>query len=139
MHLKIFYSEINSFVTRTLQQPIQVRYGGNSAVEVKYTYKKKLPLIGEVKKDIFISLSVHSVSSDTLVLKADSGAVVGFFLSTIIDSVASKNNLDFLSASGDKIKIRLNKIPGAASVLQTFSLSAVNIASDGVDVQVTLL
>lgn len=138
MHLKVFYNEINSFITRKLQQPIRVQYGGNGAISLNYTYKKKVAIIGEIKKDILISLSVHSVSSDRIVLRADSGAVVGFFLPTVIESVASSNNLDFLSMSGDKIKIRLDRIPEVSSVLEKVRLSDVKIESDGVDVQVTL-
>lgn len=138
MHLKVFYNEINSFITRKLQQPIRVQYGGNGAISLNYTCKKKVAIIGEIKKDILISLSVHSVSSDRIVLRADSGAVVGFFLPTVIESVASSNNLDFLSMSGDKIKIRLDRIPEVPSVLEKVSLSDVKIESDGVDVQVTL-
>ena len=138
MNLKVSYSEINSYIVK-LNQPIYVKYGNNKEIDVRYTYKTKVFLLGEVKKDFNISLSVYSVSSDSIVLKADSSAVVGFFLPMILNSVADKNKLNFLSASGDKITLKLSQIPRVSSVLQTIRLNNVDIASDGVNIRCTIL
>lgn len=137
MHLKVSYSEINSFITKKINQPLHVKYGYDKKMDVKYTYRTNVFLVGEVKKDISISLSIYSVSSDTVVLQANSGAVVGFFLPTILNSVADKNKLNFLSASGDKITLRLSQIPGASSALQTIRLDQIDVTTDGLDVQAT--
>ena len=137
MNLKASYSEINSFISRKLNQPINVKYGYDKKIDVKYTYTTKVFLLGEVKKEFTISLSVYSVSSDSIVLKADSNRLVELFLPMILNSVADKNKLNFLSASGNKITLKLSQIPGASSALQTIRLDNVNVASDGVEVNAT--
>lgn len=137
MHLKVYYSEINSFIAKKLDQPLKVDYGYNGKVKVEYTYTANVILLGEVRKDISISLSVYSVSSDKVVLKADSDAVVKFFLPIVLNAVADRNELDFLSASGDEITISLNDISGLSSVLQSIILEQLYVFDDGIDVQAT--
>lgn len=100
-------------------------------------YPANVILLGEVRKDISISLSVYSVSSDKVVLKADSDAVVKFFLPIVLNAVADRNELDFLSASGDEITISLNDISGLSSVLQSIILEQLYVFDDGIDVQAT--
>ena len=60
------------------------------------------------------------------------------FLPAVLNSVANKNQLNFLSASGDKITLDISKIEGASSILNMASLNSIDISNVGVDVQVTL-
>jgi hypothetical protein len=107
-------------------------------MDVIYTLKKTIPVFGEVSKDISMSLSVYSVYSDSVVLKADSGAIVGLFMPMILNSLADKNNLDFLSAADDKITVRLNRIPGASSALKVISLNGLSFLNDGIEARIAL-
>jgi hypothetical protein len=138
MHLKISYSEINAFIRKNIRQPLQVSYGYDKKINIKYTYKTNVFLIGDIEKDISISLSVYYVYSDKIIFQADSGAIVKMFLPAVLNSVANKNQLNFLSASGDKITLDISKIEGASSILNMASLNSVDISNVGVDVQVTL-
>lgn len=138
MNVKVSYSEINSFISRKLHHPIRVNYSSNGKMDVIYTLKKTIPVFGEVSKDISMSLSVYSVYSDSVVLKADSGAVVGLFMPMILNSLADKNNLDFLSAADDKITVRLNRIPGASSALKVISLNGLSFLNDGIEARIAL-
>ena len=138
MHLKISYSEINAFIRKNIRQPLQVSYGYDKKINIKYTYKTNVFLIGDIEKDISISLSVYYVYSDKVIFQADSGAIVKMFLPAVLNSVANKNQLNFLSASGDKITLDISKIEGAASILNMASLNSIDISNVGVDVQVTL-
>jgi hypothetical protein len=138
MHLKISYSEINAFIRKNIRQPLQVSYGYDKKINIKYTYKTNVFLIGDIEKDISISLSVYYVYSDKVIFQADSGAIVKMFLPAVLNSVANKNQLNFLSASGDKITLDISKIEGASSILNMASLNSVDISNVGVDVQVTL-
>lgn len=138
MHLKISYSEINAFIRKNIRQPLQVSYGYDKKINIKYTYKTNVFLIGDIEKDISISLSVYYVYSDKIIFQADSGAIVKMFLPTVLNSVANKNQLNFLSASGDKITLDISKIEGASSILNMASLNSIDISNVGVDVQVTL-
>lgn len=138
MHLKISYSEINVFIRKNIRQPLQVSYGYDKKINIKYTYKTNVFLIGDIEKDISISLSVYYVYSDKVIFQADSGAIVKMFLPAVLNSVANKNQLNFLSASGDKITLNISKIEGASSILNMASLNSIDISNVGVDVQVTL-
>lgn len=138
MHLKISYSEINAFIRKNIRQPLQVSYGYDKKINIKYTYKTNVFLIGDIEKDISISLSVYYVYSDKVIFQADSGAIVKMFLPAVLNSVANKNLLNFLSASGDKITLDISKIEGASSILNMASLNSIDISNVGVDVQVTL-
>ena len=138
MHLKISYSEINVFIRKNIRQPLQVSYGYDKKINIKYTYKTNVFLIGDIEKDISISLSVYYVYSDKVIFQADSGAIVKMFLPAVLNSVANKNQLNFLSASGDKITLFICKIEGASSILNMASLNSIDISNVGVDVQVTL-
>lgn len=138
MHLKISYSEINAFIRKNIRQPLQVSYGYDKKINIKYTYKTNVFLIGDIEKDISISLSVYYVYSDKVIFQADSGAIVRMFLPAVLNSVANKNQLNFLSASGDKITLDISKIEGASSILNMASLNSIDISNVGVDVQVTL-
>lgn len=138
MHLKISYSEINAFIRKNIRQPLQVSYGYDRKINIKYTYKTNVFLIGDIEKDISISLSVYYVYSDKIIFQADSGAIVKMFLPAVLNSVANKNQLNFLSASGDKITLDISKIEGASSILNMASLNSIDISNVGVDVQVTL-
>lgn len=138
MHLKISYSEINAFIRKNIRQPLQVSYGYDKKINIKYTYKTNVFLIGNIEKDISISLSVYYVYSDKVIFQADSGAIVKMFLPAVLNSVANKNQLNFLSASGDKITLDISKIEGASSILNMASLNSIDISNVGVDVQVTL-
>lgn len=138
MHLKISYSEINAFIRKNIRQPLQVSYGYDKKINIKYTYKTNVFLIGDIEKDISISLSVYYVYSDKIIFQADSGAIVKMFLPAVLNSVANKNQLNFLSASGDKITLDISKIEGASSILNMASLNSIDISNVGVDVQVTL-
>ena len=138
MHLKISYSEINAFIRKNIRQPLQVSYGYDKKINIKYTYKTNVFLIGDIEKDISISLSVYYVYSDKIIFQADSGAIVKMFLPAVLNSVANKNQLNFLSASGDKITLDISKIEGASSILNMVSLNSIDISNVGVDVQVTL-
>lgn len=138
MHLKISYSEINAFIRKNIRQPLQVSYGYYKKINIKYTYKTNVFLIGDIEKDISISLSVYYVYSDKIIFQADSGAIVKMFLPAVLNSVANKNQLNFLSASGDKITLDISKIEGASSILNMASLNSIDISNVGVDVQVTL-
>lgn len=138
MHLKISYSEINAFIRKNIRQPLQVSYGYDKKINIKYTYKTNVFLIGDIEKDISISLSVYYVYSDKVIFQADSGAIVKMFLPAVLNSVADKNQLNFLSASGDKITLDISKIEGASSILNMASLNSIDISNVGVDVQVTL-
>lgn len=138
MHLKISYSEINAFIRKNIRQPLQVSYGYDKKINIKYTYKTNVFLIGDIEKDISISLSVYYVYSDKVIFQADSGAIVKMFLPAVLNSVANKNQLNFLSASGDKITLDISKIEGASSILNMASLNNIDISNVGVDVQVTL-
>lgn len=138
MHLKISYSEINAFIRKNIRQPLQVSYGYDKKINIKYTYKTNVFLIGDIEKDISISLSVYYVYSDKIIFQADSGAIVRMFLPAVLNSVANKNQLNFLSASGDKITLDISKIEGASSILNMASLNSIDISNVGVDIQVTL-
>lgn len=138
MHLKISYTEINAFIRKNIRQPLQVSYGYDKKINIKYTYKTNVFLIGDIEKDISISLSVYHVYSDKVIFQADSGAIVKMFLPAVLNSVANKNQLNFLSASGDKITLDISKIEGASSILNMASLTSIDISNVGVDVQVTL-
>ncbi len=138
MHLKISYSEINAFIRKNIRQPLQVSYGYDKKINIKYTYKTNVFLIGDIEKDISISLSVYYVYSDKIIFQADSGAIVKMFLPAVLNSVANKNQLNFLSASGDKITLDISKIEGASSILNMASLNSIDISNVGVDIQVTL-
>lgn len=138
MHLKISYSEINAFIRKNIRQPLQVNYGYDKKINIKYTYKTNVFLIGDIEKDISISLSVYYVYSDKVIFQADSGAIVKMFLPAVLNSVANKNQLNFLSASGDKITLDISKIEGASSILNMASLNSIDISNVGVDVQVKL-
>ena len=138
MHLKISYSEINAFIRKNIRQPLQVSYGYDKKINIKYTYKTNVFLIGDIEKDISISLSVYYVYSDKVIFQADSGAIVKMFLPAVLNSVADKNQLNFLSASGDKITLDISKIEGASSILNMASLNSIDISNVGVDVHVTL-
>ena len=138
MHLKISYSEINVFIRKNIRQPLQVSYGYDKKINIKYTYKTNVFLIGDIEKDISISLSVYYVYSDKVIFQADSGAIVKMFLPAVLNSVANKNQLNFLSASGDKITLNISKIEGASSILNMASLNSIDISNVGVDVHVTL-
>lgn len=138
MHLKISYSEINAFIRKNIRQPLQVSYGYDKKINIKYTYKTNVFLIGDIEKDISISLSVYYVYSDKVIFQADSGAIVKMFLPAVLNSVADKNQLNFLSASGDKITLDISKIEGASSILNMASLNSIDISNVGVDIQVTL-
>jgi hypothetical protein len=138
MHLKISYSEINAFIRKNIRQPLQVSYGYDKKINIKYTYKTNVFLIGDIEKDISISLSVYYVYSDKVIFQADSGAIVKMFLPAVLNSVANKNQLNFLSASGDKITLDISKIEGASSILNMASLNSIDISDVGVDMQVTL-
>lgn len=138
MHLKISYYEINAFIRKNIRQPLQVSYGYDKKINIKYTYKTNVFLIGDIEKDISISLSVYYVYSDKVIFQADSGAIVKMFLPAVLNSVANKNQLNFLSASGDKITLDISKIEGASSILNMASLNSIDISNVGVDVQVTL-
>ena len=138
MHLKISYSEINAFIRKNIRQPLQVSYGYDKKINIKYTYKTNVFLIGDIEKDISISLSVYYVYSDKVIFQADSGAIVKMFLPAVLNSVANKNQLNFLSASGDKITLDISKIEGASSILNMASLNSIDISNVGVDVHVTL-
>lgn len=138
MHLKISFSEINAFIRKNIRQPLQVSYGYDKKINIKYTYKTNVFLIGDIEKDISISLSVYYVYSDKVIFQADSGAIVKMFLPAVLNSVANKNQLNFLSASGYKITLDISKIEGASSILNMASLNSIDISNVGVDVQVTL-
>lgn len=138
MHLKVSYSEINAFIRKNIRQPLQVSYGYDKKINIKYTYKTNVFLIGDIEKDISISLSVYYVYSDKVIFQADSGAIVKMFLPAVLNSVANKNQLNFLSASGDKITLDISKIEGASSILNMASLNSIDISNVGVNVQVTL-
>lgn len=138
MQLKATYHEINSFIAKRINQPIRLEYGYNEKINITYTYKTSLFLIGEVKKDISISLSIYNISGNNIVLKADSSTLVNTFLPTILNSIAKMKNLAFISTNNDKITLSLSDIPELSPVLKLLNLNQINILSDGIEINANI-
>ncbi|MBE6246786.1 MAG: hypothetical protein E7110_05590 [Bacteroidales bacterium] len=138
MQLKANYHEINSFISKKINQPIHLEYGYNGKINITYTYKTSLFLIGEVKKDISISLSIYNVSGNNIVLKADSSTLVNTFLPTILNSIADMKNLAFISANNNKITLSLSDIPELSLVHKLLNLNQINILSDGIEINANI-
>lgn len=138
MQLKANYHEINSFISKKINQPIRLEYGYNEKINITYTYKTSLFLIGEVKKDISISLSIYNVSGNNIVLKSDSSTLVNTFLPTILNSIADMKNLAFISANNNKITLSLSDIPELSLVHKLLNLNQINILSDGIEINANI-
>lgn len=134
MKAVINYSEINTFVSKKIHQPICVSYAQNARIQVDYTLKKHIPIVGEVEQKVSIILKVKSVYSNEICFETESAKLIKPFLSMVLNSVASKNNLDFLSASGSDIHVRLDKIPGFSSILKYITPSVIEFSSYGIEI-----
>lgn len=133
MQLKATYHEINSFIAKRINQPIRLEYGYNEKINITYTYKTNLILIGDVKKDISISLSIYNIYGNSIVFKADSSTLVSTFLPTVLNSIANMKNIGFMSANNDKITLSLSDIPELSPILKLLNLNQINILSDGIE------
>lgn len=134
MKAVINYSEINTYISQKVHQPICISYAQNARIQVDYTLKKRIPIVGEVEQKVSIILKVKSVYSNEVCFETESAKLIKPFLSMVLNSVASKNNLDFLTASGSDIKIRLDKIPGFSNVLEHITPSVIEFSRYGVEI-----
>lgn len=136
MNIYLSYEEANSLIRDFFKIPLRVTYASNGHFVVTYRYRSQTFLIGEVEKDISLKLAVKQIDGNRIILSAESGLFVRTLLPILLNAVADRRKLDFLSASGTYIGIDLKKIPALASLLKKFNVREILFGPEYIDIRI---
>ena len=139
MKLQIPLTEATSLVKEKTGQDVALEIINSNTVKLGYKLKVKVPLLGEVSKNIDGEVSVEKIDGETLYLKYDAGIGIDMILKGLIiasPALGSKQIIEPLD--GNRLKVNLGEVGKVHGTLKKVTIKDICFANDNAEVEFSL-
>ena len=135
MHLKIEFSELQSLVRQKTGREIVLSAVDGRTVRVEA--KVKVPLLGEMEKNIGANVSVEQIEGNDVRLKYDGGMGTDMLVGALLTFLASDPEAAMMmeKTPGNGIVVHLDEIKEARKVLEVVELTDIVVQDNAVDIE----
>ena len=136
MKLQIPLTEATSLVKEKTGQDVALEIINSNTVKLGYKLKVKVPLLGEVSKNIDGEVSVEKIDGETLYLKYDAGIGIDMILKgliTISPALGSKQIIEPLD--GNRLKVNLGEVEKVHGTLEKVTVKDICFANENAEVE----
>ncbi len=135
MNANVSFSEILQAVKATTKKEIPLSLTGvdNKTVHIDYMAKIKVPIVGEVTKNISVSARIERIVGNTIYLGYDGGTIVDSLISNGLKMITNPRQPGVIELTNDsKVAIHLDRIEKLQKTLQLIRLKDIAFASNGI-------
>ena len=139
MKLQIPLTETTSLVKEKIGQDVALEIINSNTVKLGYKLKVKVPLLGEVSKNIDGEVSVEKTDGETLYLKYDAGIGIDMILKGLITAspaLGSKQIIEPLD--GNRLKVNLGEVGKVHGTLKKVTIKDICFANENAEVEFSL-
>ena len=136
MKLQIPLTEATSLVKEKTGQDVALEIINSNTVKLGYKLKVKVPLLGEVSKNIDGEVSVKKIDGETLYLKYDAGIGIDMILKgliTVSPALGSKQIIEPLD--GNRLKVNLGEVEKVHGTLEKVTVKDICFANENAEVE----
>lgn len=136
MKLQIPLTEATSLVKEKTGQDVALEIINSNTVKLGYKLKVKVPLLGEVSKNIDGEVSVEKIDGETLYLKYDAGIGIDMILKGLITAspaLGSKQIIEPLD--GNRLKVNLGEVEKVHGTLEKVTVKDICFANENAEVE----
>ena len=136
MKLQIPLTEATSLVKKKTGQDVALEIINSNTVKLGYKLKVKVPLLGEVSKNIDGEVSVEKIDGETLYLKYDAGIGIDMILKgliTVSPALGSKQIIEPLD--GNRLKVNLGEVEKIHGTLEKVTVKDICFANENAEVE----
>ena len=117
-------------------QDVALEIINSNTVKFGYKLKVKVPLLGEVSKNIDGEVSVEKIDGETLYLKYDAGIGIDMILKgliTVSPALGSKQIIEPLD--GNRLKVNLGEVEKVHGTLEKVTVKDICFANENAEVE----
>ena len=135
MQVKVEYSELQSLVRQKTGREIVLSAVDGRTVRVEA--KVKVPLLGEMEKNIGMNVSVEQIEGNDVRLKYDGGIGTDMLVGALLTFLASDPEAAKMmeKTPGNGIVVHLDEIKEARKVLEVVELTDIVVQDNAVDIE----
>ncbi len=136
MQVKIEFYELQSLVRQKTGREIMLSAVDGRTVRVEAKVKVKVPLLGEMEKNIGVNVSVEQIEDNDVRLKYDGGLGTDMIIGGLLSFLSSTPAMKMMEKSpGNGIVVHLNEIKEARKVLEVVELTDIVVQDNAVDIE----
>ena len=138
MQVKIEFYELQSLVRQKTGREIVLSAVDVRTVRVEAKVKVKVPLLGEMEKNIGMNVSVEQIEGNDIWLKYDGGMGTDMLVGAMLTFLASDPEAAKMmeKTPGNGIVVHLDEIKEARKVLDVVELTDIVFMNDAMDIEV---
>ena len=134
MNVTVLFSELQSLVRQKTEREIVLSAVDGRTVRVEA--KVKVPLLGEMEKNIGVNVSVEQIEGNDIRLKYDGGLGTDMIIGGLLTFLSSSPAMKMVEKTpGNGIVVHLNEVEEARKVLDIVKLSNIVFQENGVAVE----
>lgn len=135
MNVTVSFSELQSLVRQKTGREIVLSAVDGRTVRVEA--KVKVPLLGEMEKNIGANVSVEQIEGNDIRLKYDGGMGTDMLVSALLTFLASDPEAAKMmeKSPGNGIVVHLDEIKEARKVLEVVELTDIVVQDNAVDIE----
>ena len=137
MQVKIEFYELQSLVRQKTGREIVLSAVDVRTVRVEAKVKVKVPLLGEMEKNIGMNVSVEQIEGNDVRLKYDGGMGTDMLVGALLTFLASDPEAAKMmeKTPGNGIVVHLDEIKKARKVLEVVELTDIVVQDNAVDIE----
>lgn len=132
MKLQIPISEAICFVKTKIDKPFSIRILDSDTVIVDYEIKIRVPLLGEISKQIDINLQIEKILDEILYIRCGSeGPGIDLIVKGVLVAFPAFITSNIFEVDGERrIKVRLREIEKLHGILDKITINTISFEND---------
>lgn len=132
MKLNILITEAESLIKEKSGKDVSLQIIDEKTIQVGYKLKTKVPLLGELSKDVIIDLTIDKLTDETLYLTyAAKGNGMEFVLKGLLAALPTFSKQQLIENDGNNsLIVHLNEIPQIHNALQFIEINTFQFKND---------
>lgn len=138
MRLHIPISEASALIKAKTDKPVVFRIVNSNTIAVGYDVKVRVPLLGEISKQIEINLQIEKIQDEVLYMRCASNGL-GLIIKGVLTAFPTFSTSDIIEVDGERqVKVHLREIEKLRDVLDKVIINTISFENDYVVVDFCL-
>ncbi len=132
MEILITFPEIQELIKKKTDKDIILNMVDNKTIKITYSFSVKIPLLGKVKKDISLNVSIEDINGTNVCLAYDYSLSIDMMISGAQRFIQEDSRLNFVEFRDTKqILLKLGKIEQLKTVFDKVDIQSVSVMETG--------
>jgi hypothetical protein len=133
MEILITFPEIQELIKNKTGKETIFSMVDSKTIKVTYPINVKIPLLGQITKDVSLNVSIDEISGTDIRMTYDCGMAIEMMISGALKFIKEDPRLNFVGIGNSKqIILKLGEIDKIKSAFEKVEIEVINVAEAGI-------